>query len=543
MLNFFDLTNLHLYFALAISFVNAFVLCLEGYKFLQIIQLSGYHCRGYFEWLRTSKAVYVGRLALVAVLSLACFAVTDVILKAYGEFYAYLGIIFYLLFSGIYISNVYWTPQKTPLKMTNRMNRAVVLLWIVSLVFTFGLLVLTENFIPYCRLGGLALSPLLLPILVPFVHICMKPVEKAINRRFLKKAKVKLDKFGDLIKIGITGSFGKTSTKNFLSTILSEKYSVCATPFNFNTPLGITKTVIDYLEYGTQVFVAEMGARQIGDITELCELVQPKYGILTAVGVQHLATFKTLENIKKTKSELPKFLGEEGTCVFDIDDENVREIAENVNCKKIFVSLERDADVFASDIKTTLNGTEFTLHILDKTIKCKTKLLGLHNISNLLLCVGMAVVLNLSEEEIVQGIAKVMPVEHRLQMIKSENDVIILDDTYNSSIEGSKRALEVLSMYEGRRKIVITPGLVELGTMERLENYNFGKRISKVADIVIIVNQTHFVSIRQGLIDGGFDESKIYKAETLMATQDIIKEIVIKGDVILWENDLPDNYI
>lgn len=543
MLNFFDLTNLHLYFALAISFVNAFVLCLEGYKFLQIIQLSGYHCRGYFEWLRTSKAVYVGRLALVAVLSLACFAVTDVILKAYGEFYAYLGIIFYLLFSGIYISNVYWTPQKTPLKMTNRMNRAVVLLWIVSLVFTFGLLVLTENFIPFCRLGGLALSPLLLPILVPFVHICMKPVEKAINRRFLKKAKVKLDKFGDLIKIGITGSFGKTSTKNFLSTILSEKYSVCATPFNFNTPLGITKTVIDYLEYGTQVFVAEMGARQIGDITELCELVQPKYGILTAVGVQHLATFKTLENIKKTKSELPKFLGEEGTCVFDIDDENVREIAENVSCKKIFVSLERDADVFASDIKTTLNGTEFTLHILDKTIKCKTKLLGLHNISNLLLCVGMAVVLNLSEEEIVQGIAKVMPVEHRLQMIKSENDVIILDDTYNSSIEGSKRALEVLSMYEGRRKIVITPGLVELGTMERLENYNFGKRISKVADIVIIVNQTHFVSIRQGLIDGGFDESKIYKAETLMATQDIIKEIVIKGDVILWENDLPDNYI
>ena len=121
--------------------------------------------------------------------------------------------------------------------------------------------------------------------------------------------------------------------------------------------------------------------------------------------------------------------------------------------------------------------------------------------------------------------------------------MVILDDTYNASIEGSQRALEVLKMFEGRRKIVITPGLVELGTLERLENYNFGKRISEVADIVIIVNKSNYLSIRQGLLDSGFDETKIYEAENLLATQSIMKDMLMPHDVILWENDLPDNYI
>ena len=545
MFDFFDFSNMHFYFALAIAFVNAFVLCFEGYKFLQIIQLSGYHSRGYFDWLKTSGGIYVGRLAMVAILSAACFIVTDVIFRAYGDYYAYFGLIFYLVFSIIYISNVvYFSPQKIPLKLTNRMNRAIILMWILSFAITFGLLIITENYIPYFRFGGLALSPLILPVLVPFVHICLKPLEKAINQRFIKKARKKLALFPDLIKIGITGSFGKTSTKNFLATILSEKYSVCATPFNFNTPLGITRTVLQYLDYGTQVFIAEMGARQNGDIKELCELVEPKYGILTAIGAQHIATFKNLDNVKKTKAELPEYLGKDGVCVFDMDNEIVREIAKNATCKKIKVSLkDKNADVFASDIMTTNQGTSFKLHLGDKTYDCTTKLLGLHNISNLLLCVGLAKQLDLTDEQILLGIQKVMPVEHRLQLINAKNNVTILDDTYNSSIDGSQRALEVLSMFKGHRKIVITPGLVELGTMERLENYNFGARISKVADLVVIVNKTHYLSIKQGLLDNNFDESKIYEAENLIDTQNVLKDILQKGDVILWENDLPDNYI
>ena len=544
MFDFFDFSNLHCYFVLIIAFVNAFVLCFEGYKFLQIYQLSGYHSKGYFEWLRTSGGGYVGRLAIVAVLSFACITVSGVIFKAYSDYYSYLGIIFYILFSVICIRNVYCTPNKTPLKMTNRMNRAIILLWFLVFILTFGLLVLSENFLSIFRLAGLALTPLFLPVLVPFTHLCLHPIEASISRGYIKKTTKKLEQFPELIRIGITGSFGKTSTKNFLSTILSEKYSVCVTPFNFNTPLGITRTVLQYLDYGNQVFIAEMGARQVGDIKELCELVKPQFGIVTAVGAQHLATFQTLENIKKTKSELPNYLGKDGICVFDMDNENTLDIANNSSCKKVCISLNNQkADIYASDIITTTQGTRFKLHLGKESFECSTKLLGLHNISNLLLCVGLAKQLDLTNEQILQGISKVMPVEHRLQLINAKNNVTILDDTYNSSIDGSKRALEVLSMFEDRRKIVVTPGLVELGTIERLENYNFGLRISKVADLVVILNKAHYASIKQGLIEGGFDEKKIYQAENLLASQNILKDILKSKDVILWENDLPDNYV
>ena len=469
--------------------------------------------------------------------------VTNVIVLNYNEYLSYLGLIFYFLLCYIYIINVHLAPKKTPLKMTHRMNRAMILLFILSFLVSFGLILLSSMFLWFFRFGAVALSPLILPILVPFTHWLMKPLESAISKGYIKKSKKKLAQFPNLIKIGITGSFGKTSTKNFLATILSEKYSVCATPFNFNTPMGITKTILDYLSLGHQVLIAEMGARQVGDIKELCELVEPKYAILTAIGAQHIATFKSLDNVKRTKAELPNYIGENGVCVFDIDSEPVADIESQVKCNKVTVSIKQKADVYATDIVTTNKGTTFTLHIGEKELSCSTRLLGAHNISNLLLCVAMARELELSDEQILSGISKVAPVEHRLQLINGENDVVILDDTYNASIEGSQRALEVLKMFEGRRKIVITPGLVELGTLERLENYNFGKRISEVADIVIIVNKSNYLSIRQGLLDSGFDETKIYEAENLLATQSIMKDMLMPHDVILWENDLPDNYI
>ena len=543
MSEFFDFSNWHFYIAIILSAVNALILCFEGYKFLQVIQLSGYHTRGYFDWLKGSGGAYVGRLAMVVVLSLACMLVTNVILDNYSDYLGYLGLIFYCLFSYIYIINVHLAPKKTPLKLTNRMNRANILMYILCFIFTFGLIILSSLYLPFLRFGIIAITPLVLPILVPFVHWMLKPLEAGINKGYVRRAEKKLAQFPNLIKIGITGSFGKTSTKNFLATILSEKYSVCATPFNFNTPTGITKTVLQNLTLGHQVFIAEMGARQQGDIQELCEIVEPKYGILTSIGAQHIATFKSLENVKRTKMELPKYLGTKGFCVFNIDSPAVAEILPQSDCRKCTVSINGPADIFATDIVTSSEGTRFTLHMDKKTLECSTKLLGLHNIDNLLLCVALARELGLSDQQILSGISKVAPVEHRLQLINAENGVTILDDTYNASIEGSQRALEVLEMFEGRRKIVITPGLVELGTKERLENYNFGKRISKVANIVIIVNKSNYLSIRQGLLDSGFDETKIYEAENLFATQEIMKQILLSGDVILWENDLPDNYI
>lgn len=543
MIDFFDFSNLHFYLAIGISLLNAAVLCLEGYKFMQIIQLSGYHIKGYFDWLQNTRAKYILRIAMLVLLSSAAMIVTNVIFRGFSEYLGYLGLIFYFLFSAIYIKTIRLAPKKTPLKVTNRVKRSLALLFVLGLLLSFGLILLSSMFVDIFRFGAVALTPLFLPLLVPLVHFMMKPIEKAISRGYVKKAKVKLQANTGLIRIGITGSFGKTSVKNFLHTILSEKYSVCASPLSYNTPMGMTRTILEELNPTHQVLIAEMGARKVGDIAELCDIIQPKFGIITMIGQQHLATFGNLDNIKKTKAELYKSLPKDGFCVFNADTPPAADMYKDCKCGKSKISVCKKADVWAESIQNTSDGTKFLLCVKgSEPIKCQTKLLGIHNITNLLLCVPLALKLGLTLNEVVRGIDKVVPVEHRLQLVKAPNDVLILDDTYNASIEGSSRALQVLGMFDKRRKIVITPGLVELGTMERLANYEFGERIARVADLVIIVNETHYLSIRQGLLDSGFPESSIHKADTVQAAQNILKEILRKSDVVLWENDLPDNY-
>jgi len=545
MIDFFDFSNLHFYIGILIAVINSVLLCFEGYKFMQIIQLSGYHLKGYFDWLKDTRAKYIVRLLMLTLLSTACFLVTNVIFNAYLDYLAYLGFVFYAVFSIIFIRLIYKAPKKTPLQMTHRMSRGMALLFFVNLIISFGLIVLSSMFIDIFRFGAVALTPIMLPLIVPFVHWLMQPIEKGINKSFVRKAKKRLETMPGLIKIGITGSYGKTSVKNFLHTLLAEKYSVCSTPLNFNTPMGITKTVLQLLAPLDQVLIVEMGARQIGDIKELCEIVDPSFGIVTAVGEQHIATFQSIENVRRTKAELPEYLkSKNGFCVFNLDSENTKKIYDNVNCDKMGISvLSKESPIYATNIVTTTDGTSFILHIENfEEISVNTKLFGQHNINNLLLCVAMAVKLGLTRDELIRGLGRIMPVEHRLQLIKAENDITIIDDAYNSSIEGSEKALEVLALWKDKRKIVITPGLVELGTMERLANYNLGEKIAKVANITIIMNKVHYLPIKQGLIDKGFDETKIYNTDNMDSTKKLLEELLQPHDIVLWENDLPDNY-
>ena len=514
---------------------------------MQIIQLNGYHLTGYFNWLKNTREKYFSRIIMLVLFSVAGMVVTNVIFRIFAKplqyYLSYLGLLFYFLFSGIFLKVLYDTPKKVPLKMTARMTRSMAVFFVLSIVLTFALIMLSSMFTQVIRYSAIAFMPLLLPLLAPFSHIVMKPVERGISKKYVNEAKEKLEKFPNLVRIGITASFGKTTIKNSLATILSEKYSVCKTPLNYNTPMGITKTVLENLTLTHQIFIAEMGARKNGEIDELCQIVKPQYGILGTIGEQHLQTFGSFENVKRTKAELAKYVEQDGFCTFNIDNVPCAETAKMHKGNKSKVSLENGkADVFASNIKTTTNGTEFVLHANDEEVKCSTKLLGLHNLSNILMCVPTALKLGLNLKEISVGISKIVPVEHRLQIINAPNDVLILDDTYNASIEGSKRALEVLNMFDKRRKIVITPGLVELGSLERLANYEFGEGIAIVADVVIIINKTNELAIKQGLLDKKYDEGKIYFAENVQKAQELLKTILKSGDIILWENDLPDNY-
>lgn len=541
-MNFFAVDNIHLYITIALSVINGILMCFASYKYFQIIQLSGYKLKGYFAWLKETKWSYALRMILLSLLSAFCVLVTNALFNVYHQeaLYSYIGLVFYFYFTIVFIKALYNAPKKIPLKNTTRMTRLNVAMLIFVSLFSFVVVWGSFQYLSFVKFGALCIVPAVVVFIVPVVHLIMLPLEKLIVSRYLHQAKSKLAKRNDLIKIGITGSYAKTSVKYILNTILSQKYKVCMSPQSFNTQTGLSKVVNNYLTDLDQVLIAEMGARSKGDIKKLCKLISPQYAIITGISPQHLLTFKSLDNIKRTKFELVESLSQNGVCVFNGFDQEVCDMYSWANVDKKYL-VGKDKDISAKDIQFDQDGTKFVLVLGEKEYNVHTKLLGEHNVQNILLCVQMAKCLGLSDQQIVRGIKSLQPVPHRLELVKTATN-LILDDSFNANIRGSKIALDVLGKLPGR-KIVITPGLVELGEREYDENVVFGEQIAGVADFVIIVNKVNFEAIKEGLDNKKFKEENISQAETLEQAKILMKDILQPGDTVLFENDLPDNYI
>ena len=430
---------------------------------------------------------------------------------------------------------------KKPFVVTMRVKRT----WITSAV-VFTLICALIGFLlrgAEPRLYLIGLFPLLLPLWVALGGLLAWPIEKLVSEMYFRDAQKKLAARPDLIKIGITGSYGKTSVKFILGTILQEKFQVLVTPSSFNTPMGVTRIIREKLMPAHQVFVAEMGARHVGDIKELCRLVHPHHGVLTSVGPQHLDTFHTLERIKSTKYELMDAIPDGGCCFFPDDKEICRELFDKTRKEKRLCSVHpgvEDADVWATDIRVSPAGSSFILHTMNEEIACQTRLLGEHNIQNIILAATVGLRLGMNLRQIARGISKVMPVEHRLQLIPSAG-VTIIDDAFNSNPRGAQAALRVIKGFEGRR-IIITPGMVELGAGEEQFNHDFGVMMADCVDVAILVGKKHTAPIARGLKEACFPEEQLYVVSNLEEASAILRQIGRPGDVALFENDLPDNY-
>ncbi|MBE5780878.1 MAG: UDP-N-acetylmuramoyl-tripeptide--D-alanyl-D-alanine ligase [Clostridiales bacterium] len=442
---------------------------------------------------------------------------------------------------------------------TARMQRLLktfrILVWvwavIISIAAIAALLLLGVTMRPLAagRLYALCLLILLLPLMllpqtVALVARIRQPLENRINQGFVDDAKAILRRRPELIRIGITGSYGKTSTKFILGAILKEKYNTLVPPSSYNTPMGITRMVREMLTEEHEVMICEMGARRVGEIKELCDIVHPQYGILTSIGPQHLETFLSIENVAGTKYELMQALPKDGIGFFAADDAYCEDLYKTHSGNKgLFGLRETGMYMGASNITAGAFGSEFDLIAPDgSTIHCTTGLLGKHNISNILGCACVAYALGLTLEEIARGIAKAEPVEHRLQLINPGNGTLVIDDAFNSNPSGARAAMDVLSMFHGFRKICITPGMVELGERQEAENYAFGKRMAEVCDIAILIGEKQSAPIRKGLLECGFPELFLFTAKNLDEATAILGHLVRPKDVILFENDLPDNY-
>lgn len=537
-------SNLDLIMFSIIAILSTVLMIFVGYKLLQVLQLTGYKLNGFLKWFKETKYSYMSRLFMLTFLSLASMLMTNVLLADFfvQRIFSYVSILCYVLFCSLFITNLFSAKQKTPLKYTKRMTRLVIVFAILIAGFTWGIQYVGYMYIPYLSFGLIAIIPVTLPLFVIIAYFITYPIEKLISISYLKKARKKLAEQKNILVIGVTGSFGKTSVKNILSTILEEKFKVCSTPASYNTPLGLSKTILKKLTNDDEILIAEMGAKQTGDIKELCEMVNPTIGVITGIGNQHLLTFGSLDNISKTKGELADYVSKSnGKIYFNVDTEAALNLSNKYkDAVKTAISTS-EYDLKVESLKVDKDGSSFKLVYDKKKVECSTVLLGNHNVSNIVLAARIALDLGLSLEEISAGISKLKAIPHRLEILKSSAEYTIIDDAYNCSVEGSKASLEVLSRFEGK-KIVITPGLVELGADQFNSNFEFGRDLAKVCDYVIIDSTINYDAISSGLIFAGFDENKIIQVVSLSKAVEMLKDIATKGDVVLFENDLPDNY-
>lgn len=496
--------------------------------------------------------------------------------------------------------------RKTPLKFTNRIKRlffcvffekfAIFLLFFgICHIFWINFLISIFAFV----LGGVH-------IIFPF--FVMQPIENFIKKRFVKKAQNKLSKMPAKV-VAITGSFGKTSTKNILAQMLSTQFSVCASPKSFNTPMGICRTILENLSEKDDFLVLEFGARHVGDIETLAKLFPADYGIITPVGNCHLQTFGTLENVENEKYQLCRHV--KNGVVFNAQNRSSKKLFQRF-CKENEIAIEkkslfrkqnqkevkpilqmqnfetasaisqkpnapfqkpnapfqkqnvlfqeqnphifgkcafavgeRGMFAYAQNIKMCANENAFTLVLDGKKLRVKTSLLGKSNISNIVCAAAMAHILGVTDENIARAVAGLEQIPHRLQLIKGA--VTVLDDSYNSNISGFLEALNVLQNIAPKsksKKIIISPGIVELGKAQYQTNRIAAKKASQICDVFIIMNEENKVALTDGVLAANLEqekECKIVYAKTREQQKNILKEMLSDGDVVLFENDFPDN--
>jgi UDP-N-acetylmuramoyl-tripeptide--D-alanyl-D-alanine ligase len=384
------------------------------------------------------------------------------------------------------------------------------------------------------------------PIWIVIANAILWPKEYEKQQSFLQDAKDILADYQPYT-IGITGSYGKTSTKAILGSILEAIEPTFWTPGSINTEMGITRQIREQLKPQQEIAIIEMGAYQIGSIAKLCRLTPPNAGLVTAVGVMHLERFGGAENIYKAKCELPQAIPADGLLVCNGDNPGARKMAsEHAKKTTLLYGLEPEIghlDCWMSDIDASMDGTNFTMHWQGKTYPGFTKLLGVPMLSNLVGAFTMACALGKDPDYVIAAIHNLEPANNRLNLRKN-GDGFILDDSYNSNPIGFASALEVLDALDGGRKILMTPGMVELGDIQTAENRQVALKAASICDLAIIVGDTNKEALKAGLLEGGLSADKLME----FANRDEALAYLTSPehrqakDLILIENDLPDLY-
>ena len=512
-------TILFLAILLSLSFVYA-------RHALQMFQQNHYELYRYSKWLFSKNNIRVSSSFIFIIFILL-----------FGTFLPYKLFIYALaLLFAIYV--LYKENEKVYIKdlvLTARVKRQIVVLSVVMvLLYLANMRVFPADF---C----VALAIIDPYVLIYPLALLTYPLEEAIKKHYENEARGILEQYDHLLKIGITGSFGKTSTKNIINEVIADERFTLMTPASYNTPMGITRTIRELLKPIHEVFICEMGADKAGDITYLMDFVKPQYGVVTSIGPQHLNTFGSIENIVREKMQEVELLPADGVAFINLDNEYIAEYEISNTCKVVSVGIDnQNADYVAEDVSFSKDGSGFSMKIKGRKYKFTTSLLGKHNITNILLGIAIALELGIDEKTVVRNVAAVRQIEHRLQ-VRKINGFTFIDDSFNANPVGSKRALDVLALMDGQR-VIVTPGMIDLGARQEELNKEFGAYMKDKADQVILVGEKQSKPIYEGLEESGFVMENVRVVSDVREAFAYVYSHFSGKDTILLENDLPDAF-
>lgn len=445
----------------------------------------------------------------------------------------------------------YKVSTKKPLVFTSKIKT------IVNLANLFLALFIATSLVLHSLI--LVFSTIVIYIFFPFNFLFLSlfvlyPYEKINRVKTLNRVRNTITARKDLTTIGITGSYGKTSVKDFLYTILSSWQDTVKTPESYNTLFGIAKVVDLELLSKTKIFVCEMGAYVRGEIAELCRMVPPRYAVLTAIGSQHLERFKSLANTTLAKFELIDAT-DPSRCLVNLDNQYIAENIKKSKYKHVltYSLLNSHADYFVSSYTITPSGLSFSINHKNKTHKYSSKLFGTSNLYNLTAAIAMSHILEVPKKIIQDSVSGIVSSPHRLELRKI-NQATLIDNAFSSNEEGFTAVLNDLRQIKGR-KVLITPGIVELGAKTAEVHHKLGGLSFNIFDKFILVGKSdRTLNFEKGILSSASlregtptrqstkTSSEISYIDNTTNLWPIIEDLSKEYDWILLENDLPDNF-
>lgn len=499
--------------------------------YLHAYQQEEYDSKRFTGWIIHNKVIDKKASALILLAGGAWYVL--------GEFAFFANLLIFMGFAIIgFIELDTRKSSKKKLAMTARAKR----IYFIALVFAL----LPALLVMYVQIPILWIIPVqLIPMSLMITNMFLQPYEDMTQKKFWNEANRKLANLNPTV-IGITGSYGKTSAKHILGHILSHAAPTLMTPGSVNTPMGITRIIREQLDDTHQYFIAEMGAYGPGSIKRLCKLCPPDIGVITAIGHAHYERFKTLETVAEAKFELAQAVLDKGGKMI-VHEKTLRfpyteEIARNHDASFITTGAISNFTAYLEKAVQTMEGLDITVKWNHTLYFIEVPLFGLHHADNVVMAFATACTLGLDPQLVVSALRTTPQIPHRLEVKKLPKGHLI-DDAYNSNPLGFRSALDLLfTLGKKRRKILVTPGMVELGGTHDEIHKQIGAVAAQSCDICIVVNSSRIPTFIDGFNQYKRADQTLYEMETFAQAQEWINDNLHENDLILIENDLPDVY-